>query len=56
VLTLEELEVVVPAMEILSDAVSREGSGALEDTAKQCFVRGCADSLLRGFGASANLV
>lgn len=35
VLTLEELEVVVPAMEILSDAVSREGYGALEDTAKQ---------------------
>jgi DNA-binding MarR family transcriptional regulator len=35
VLTLEELEVVVPAMEILSDAVGREGYGALEEKAEQ---------------------
>jgi DNA-binding MarR family transcriptional regulator len=31
VLTLEELEIVVPAMEILSDAVSREGYGASKE-------------------------
>jgi DNA-binding MarR family transcriptional regulator len=32
VLTLEELEIVVPAIEILSDAVGRDGYGALEET------------------------